>query len=135
MFLRFRATRLCLHWFILFLLSFAFASSAAAQQSKQLQPEPEFKRMLAAVKANSYDQFMANTDAAFKGGFPQKMFDGLAGKLGPRLQNGYSATFLTTLNQSGYVAYVWKLSFKDGGDDFLITMFTKDNAVSGFVTR
>ncbi len=133
--LRTRLSRMLLHVLILSLLAALLALLAAAQQKPQLQPEAEFKSMLDAVRSNSFEKFMANADASFKGGFPQQMFDGLARKLGPRLQSGYSATFLTTLKQQGYVVYAWKLSFKDGGDEYLITMFTKDDAVSGFVTR
>jgi hypothetical protein len=91
--------------------------------------------MLDAIQSKSYDRFVANGDARFRSGFTQKMFEELSTRLGPRMQQGYSISFLTTLHQQDYVVYVWKLAFKDGKDDYLVTMFIKNANVSGFMTR
>jgi hypothetical protein len=36
------------------------------------------------------------------------------------------------LNQQGYTVYLWKLEFKDGKDDVLVTMAVRDGKVGGF---
>jgi hypothetical protein len=93
------------------------------------------KPMLEAVQANAYDQFMAQADSAFKTHFPKPMFESLSRQLGPRLQLGYSTTYFGHLNQQAYTVYVWKLALKDGQGDYLLTLFFKDEKVSGFVAR
>ena len=114
---------------------FVLLLGAGAQAQTKLDPEATFKSMLDAVRASSYEQFMAHADATFKKRFTDKMFTEMTRQLGPKLQRGYTTTYLTSLNQGGYVAYVWKLSFPGGNDDFLMTLFTKNDAVSGLVTR
>ena len=115
-------------------LIIVFALTPALAQAPA-QFDKTFRQMLEAVQTNSYDQFMAQSDPWFKAGFTKKMFDELSQRLGPRLRQGYTADFLTTMNQQGYVVYVWKLSFMDKKDDFLATLFVKNGNVSGFVAR
>jgi len=93
------------------------------------------RQMLDAIQTKSYAKFVADGDERFRSGFTEKMFEDLARQLGPRLSQGYTPSFLTTLNQQGYVVYVWKLSFKDGRDDILATLFIKEGSVSGFIAR
>jgi hypothetical protein len=119
---------------VLPLLAVVLAAAPLAAQTK-LDPEATFKSMLDAVRWNSYEKFTAHADATFKARFTEKMFAEMTRQLGPKLEHGYKTTFLTTLNQGPYVAYVWKLSFSSGKDDYLMTMFTKGDAVSGLVTR
>ena len=93
------------------------------------------KQMLEAVKSASYSQFVAPGDPRFMTGFTQKMFEDLSKRLAPRLKKGYSTSYLGRLHQRGYVVYVWKLAFEDGGDDVLLTVFATDGKVSGFIPR
>lgn len=116
-------------------LAIVIASGPVSAQVPLRQYDTTLKRMFDAIQSKSYDQFVAAGDARFKAGFNPKMFEDLARQLGPRLQQGYSVAFLTTLKQQDYVLYVWKLAFKDGKDDFLITLFIKDGKVSGFIPR
>ena len=107
----------------------------APAQVLQGRYDRTLKNMLDAVQANSYDQFMAGADGKFKAGFTPTMFESLSRQLGPKLQQGYAVTFLTTLNQQDYVVYAWKLVLKDVQDDYLLTLFTRNGNVSGFVAR
>jgi hypothetical protein len=116
-------------------LTIVIATGQGLAQVPFRQYDTTLKRMFDAIQSNSYDGFVAEGDARFKTGFNPKMFKNLSRQLGPRLQQGYSVTFLTTLRQQGYVVYVWKLVFKDGRDDVLVTLFVKDGKVSGFVPR
>jgi len=91
--------------------------------------------MIAATENGSRDAFIAQGDASFRADITPPMFSGYSAQVGPRLKKGYSATFLATLRQEGYVVYVWKLEFKDGGDDMLFSLAIKDGKVGGFFLR
>jgi hypothetical protein len=119
--------------FTVLAVTIAAAPAPAQDQSKY---EPMFKKMLDAVQSNSYEQFLADGDARFKNGYTPKMFESLTSQLGPKLkQQGYELVYLTTMNQQDYTVYVWKLVLKNVRDDYLITLFTRDGKVSGFVAR
>ena len=109
------------------------APVAFAQAPPQI--EATMKNMLAAVQARSLQNFVAQGDASLKAGMTQRMLDSMSVELAPRLSQGYTATFLSTLNQEGYTVYLWKLAFKDGKDDLLVTMAVKDGKVGGFFLR
>jgi hypothetical protein len=97
--------------------------------------EAALKQMLEAVKIASYSQFVAPGDPRFLSGFTTKMFEDLNKRLAPRLKKGYSTSYLGQLHQRGYAVYVWKLTFEDGGDDVLLTVFAAGDKVSGFIPR
>lgn len=107
------------------------APVAFAQAPPQI--ETTMKNMLAAVQARSLQNFVAQGDASLKAGMTQRMLDSMSVQLAPRFSQGYTATFLSTLNQEGYTVYLWKLAFKDGKDDLLVTMAVKDGKVGGLV--
>jgi hypothetical protein len=46
------------------------------------------------------------------------MFDAVSSQLAPRLTEDYNIT----LKQMEYQIYLWKLSFADGGDEFVARM-------------
>lgn len=116
-------------------LSLVLASGPGFAQGPLRSYDDTLKQMLDSLQTKSYDQFVANGDENFKAGFTEKLFNDLAKMLGPRLHAGHNVAFLTVLHQDAYLVYVWKLSFKDGKNDFLINMATKDGKVSGFITR
>lgn len=108
--------------------SLALAETAAA-------PEATYKQMLAALQSGSVDQFVAEGDAAFKAAMTKPMLEHVSGRLAPRLAKGYTSTYLGRLSQQGFAVHLWKLEFKDGGDDVLVTMSVKDGKVGGFWLR
>jgi hypothetical protein len=112
-------------------LLFALASHFGWAQAPQ-PIETIMKSMLAAALANSLPDFVAAGDVAFQAGMTKPMLDSLSRQLGPRLKEGYTATFLSKLNQQGYTVYLWKLELKDGKDDVLVTMAVRDGKVGGF---
>jgi hypothetical protein len=115
-------------------LLFALASHLGWAQAPQ-PIETIMKSMVAATQANSLSDFVAAGDAAFQAGMTKPMLDSLSRQLGPRLRQGYTASFLGMLNQEGYTVYLWKLEFKDGKDDVLVTMAVRDGKVGGFWLR
>lgn len=115
----------------------ALAQAPYVQAPVQAPPamETTFKNMLAALQSGSLADFVASGDAAFRSGMNQAMLDSVRSKMAPRMSGGYTSMFLGTLVQEGYTIYLWKLSFKDGLDDRLITMAVKDGKVAGFFLR
>lgn len=93
------------------------------------------KQMLTAIQTDSFDQFVAPGDAAFKAAMTKPMLEHVGHGLAARLKAGYTATYLGALNQMGFAVHLWKLEFKGGGDDVLVTMSVKDGKVGGFWLR
>jgi len=113
------------------LLLWSTATPAVAAEAPAAV-EADMKAMLAAIQANALDAFVARGDAAFKSGMTRQLLEAVSGQLAARLKQGYNATFLGQLNQQGYTVYLWKLSFDDKKDDYLVKMAVKDGRVGGF---
>jgi hypothetical protein len=94
--------------------------------------EASFTNLITAIKENNYDKFVSEGNSAFKEGITKQMFTQLSAQLAPRINKGYSIVFLGELKQQGYQVYLWKLKFKDGGDDSLARLSIKDRKVGGF---
>lgn len=90
------------------------------------------KRLLGAVEVSDYDSFVAEGNAVFKAGITEQMFGGISTQLSPRMKKGYDTTYLGQLKQQGLQVYLWKLEFKDAGDDTLAKLVLKDGKVAGF---
>ncbi len=118
-----------------FLLCLALLLGIVAQNGwAQAPPDVEatFKKMLAATQSPSRNAFVADGDASFQADITPAMFNSFSAEFAPRLKRGYTTTFVTQLRQDGYSVYVWKIEFKDGGDDLLFTLAIKDGKVGGF---
>ncbi|MDV2997793.1 MAG: hypothetical protein N4J56_007498 [Chroococcidiopsis sp. SAG 2025] len=125
--------------------SFALAqikgTSAQIQQVEQAQSMQQPKKsvptiftfLMAAIEENNYGNFVAQGNVAFKQGITKEMFTQVSAQLAPRMKKGYSPVFLGELKQQGYQVYLWKLTFLDGGDDFLARLSLKDGEVGGFL--
>jgi hypothetical protein len=91
-----------------------------------------FKNLMAAAVSNNYEGFIAQCDAAMKVNMTKPMLEGVSREIEPRAKRGYDAHYLGELNQRGYKVHLWRLSFKDGGDDVLATLSLKDGKAGGF---
>jgi hypothetical protein len=94
--------------------------------------EVSLKRMLSALQSGSYDDFLWDAEPPFREALKRTTFDAVAAQVSPRLKGGYTLSYLGTLNQVGYAVSLWKITFKDGGDDVLAKVSTKDGRVGGF---
>jgi hypothetical protein len=119
------------------LVAVALLFGLAAQGWAQAPPQFEatLKKMLSALESNSLPDFVAEGDPALQAATAPPMFNNLSRRLGTRLKNGYTATYLAELKQQGYMVYLWKLEFSDSGDDILVTMAIRDGKVGGFWLR
>jgi len=91
-------------------------------------------KLINAVQNDDYDAFMADGNSLFKG-ISQEQFDAVSAQLASRLKAGHTLTYFGEMKKLGYHVTVWKISFKDGGDDDLVEMSVKDGKVGGFWIR
>jgi hypothetical protein len=96
---------------------------------------PFLDKLLTAIKQNDYDSYVADYTASFKAVTTKQIVAGISEQLAPRMKKGYEVIFLTELKQRGQKAYLWKLTFKDGGDDVSAKVWLKDGKVSGFLLQ
>ncbi len=113
-------------FFVLF-----FLTSFALHAADNAQAEKIFKSLLAAQTARDYDAFVADADDKVKAALTKTQFDAASDLINKRTSGGYETTFLGELNQHGYQVFLYRLRFKDGGDDMLCTMSLKDDKVGG----
>ncbi len=112
-------------------VAFVIAATTHAALAQVPQPvEDTMKRMLSAAQANALDDFVAQADPAAKSAMTKQMQD-IRQELGGRIKQGYVATYWGSLNQDGYDVHVWKLDFRDGKDDYLLTLAVRDRKVAG----
>ncbi len=88
-------------------------------------------KLFTALVNDDYDAFIADGNDAFKG-LKKEQFETVVQQLGPRIKAGYTVTYLGDLKEKGYAVTLWKITFKDGGDDLLGTLSIKDGKVGGF---
>lgn len=119
--------------FLALVLGVGTARAANAQAPAPI--EAIMKNMLAAVQANSLQDFVAAGDMSFKTGMTVPMLDAVSKQMAPRLKQGYTTAYVGKLNQHGYTVHLWKVEFKDGKDDFLVTMAVRNGEVGGFWFR
>ena len=96
---------------------------------------PVLDKLLKAVEMNDYDSFVADGTDAFKTGITKQIFDGVSNQASPRLKKGCTCLFLGELKQQGCQVYLWKLVFKDGGDDGFAKLAIKDGKVAGLLLQ
>lgn len=87
---------------------------------------------ITSLTRNDYKSFILNGSDEFKKITIQD-FAKVVQQLSGRLTKGHEEIFLTVLNQDGYLVHVWKVTFKDKGNDILAKMIVgKDDKVLGF---
>jgi hypothetical protein len=106
-------------------------SSALAATSAPAAAERVLAKMIEAVKAQSYDDFLADADAKLKSQFSRQQFEGICGLYTAPLRKGYRLEYLGQLRQREAFVYLWKVSVVDGQDESLIRLVMKDGKASG----
>lgn len=96
---------------------------------------PFLDKMLTALEENDYESFVADMTGSFKAQTTKQIVAGINEQLGSRMRRGYDVIFLADLKQRGQKAFLWKLIFKDGGDDWSAKVWLKDGKVSGFLLQ
>lgn len=89
--------------------------------------------ILDATASGNYDLFTTVGNSYYKAGITKQMFEGVSEQLSPRMGEGYSITYLGHLKQLHYQIYLWKLSFEDGGDEFVARLTMDGDKVAGIL--
>jgi len=96
---------------------------------------PFLDAMLTAIEEDDYDGFVADTSSSFKATLTKETVATINEHLASRMKKGYDVIFLTELQQRGQKAYLWKLTFKDGGEEWTAKLWLKDGKVTGFLLQ
>ena len=91
--------------------------------------------MIDAVKAESYDAFLADADANMKKQLSRQQFEGLCGLYTKPLKKGYTRTYFGQLMKKGMVVYLWKVAAVGAPEEVLIRMAVKDGKVAGVLVQ
>ena len=120
-------------WATLFAALALFAAIAGVRASEPDKAvQKTFDKLLGAIKTGDRAAFIANATDAVKEATKQEVLDALKKDLGSRLDKGYKATYLCQLKQAGCQVHLWKVTFKDEGDDLVVRVALKDGKVAGF---
>ena len=92
-------------------------------------------KMIEAVKAESYDDFLTDADAQLKSNLSRQQFEGLCGLYTAPLRKGYKFEYLGQLRQRGMSVHLWKIAVVDGQDEGLIRLVLKDGKTYGFTVQ
>ncbi len=122
--------KLLLPAFLLFQLGLA-APPTRADGTAPPEAEKLLLRMIEAVKAESYEAFLADGDANLKKQLSRQQFEGMCGLYTKPLKRGYTLEYFGQLKQRGMAVYVWKASAAGAQEDVLVKLAMKDGKVSG----
>jgi hypothetical protein len=121
--------------FVLALTSFIAPVYAAENATPPPAVERIFKQLMTATISNDYDAFAALCDDPMKAALTKQNLEGVSKQIEPRSKRGYESDYLGELKQRGYQIHLWRLRFKDAGDDVLATLSLKDGKVGGFFLK
>ncbi len=125
-----RALRFLLPAFVLFQLSVA-TRPVRAEGNAPPEAEKLLLRMIDAVKAESYEAFLADADANLKKQLSRQQFEGMCGLYTKPLKKGYTLEYLGQLRQRGFAVHLWKVTATGATEDALIRLAVKDGKVGG----
>ena len=107
----------------------ATAATAAAKETVVLN------KLLRAIEANDYDSFVADGTPEVKAALTKQMIAGVSAQVAPRMKKGYTTIYLGELKQAKCQVYLWKLAYKDGGDDTLARLTLRNGKVAGVLLQ
>jgi hypothetical protein len=89
--------------------------------------------LLAATATGDYDRFVSVLDDGFRQRMTPATFQSLSQGLAPRMQAGYTSTYLGQLRHRGSQISLWRIVFEDGGDDRLARITMSQDRVIGLL--
>jgi len=88
--------------------------------------------LLTAIATNNYDAFVSNAVSSFKKIISQETFRQASVGLSPRLKKGYDLQYLGSFKNHGAETFLWRIIYKDGGDDMLAELELQNDKVVFF---
>jgi cellulose biosynthesis protein BcsQ len=120
---------------LLLTLVLALFASPTLRAEDDALADTLFQKLLAAQVAKDYDAFVMDASTGLKAALSKTQFEASSDIMIPKLAAGYEIMPLGELNQRGYEVYLYRLRFKNGGDDMLGTLSLKDGKVGGIFFR
>jgi hypothetical protein len=111
------------------------AAADAAAETADTEAQTTLGTLLTAIQADDYEGFMRPMDDVMKAALTKPSFEVLVGQFAPRLRRGYESKYLTDLRKKDFKTYLWKLTFKDGGEELVAEMSIQDHKVNGLYFR
>jgi hypothetical protein len=127
--------RICLSLILAFTLFLSLLQVVRAEGSAPPEAERLLGRLIEAVKAESYDAFLADADANMKKQLSRQQFEGLCGLYTKPLKKGYTLEYFGQLKQKGMAVYVWKVASPAAPDEVLVRLWLKDGKVGGVTVQ
>jgi len=116
----------------IFSFTIATHDSLAADQNLK---DSTIIEMLSAVQADNYDAFMAKKSEEFRKAIPKDNFQNISASLSARLKTQHELIYFGSFKREGHEIFLWKISYKDNGNDNLIMIAFRNRDVSGFWFR
>jgi hypothetical protein len=88
--------------------------------------------LLTAIATSNYDAFIANGTPSLKTIITKETFRQASAGLSPRLKKGYELQYLGSFKHQGVETFLWKIIYKDGGDDMLSELELQNDKVAFF---
>jgi hypothetical protein len=93
--------------------------------------DAHMKRMLDAIKAKKYDEFVESPTPRFREQ-GRSAFGVAAAHYAPMLLKGYKTTYLGRIHKPERAISLWKLQPAGGGEDYLVRVVMMGELVDGF---
>jgi len=116
-------------------LTLAPGKPALAAPGAPAGAERVLVKMIEAVKAQSYDDFLTDADDHLKTNLSRQQFEGICGLYTAPLRKGYRLEYLGQLRQQGTYVYLWKITIIGGQDETLLRLVTKNGKAYGFTVQ
>ncbi len=88
--------------------------------------------MTAALSTADYEAFISGLGEGARERVTRERFEQMFEPYIARFKGGFESAYLTQLRQEGCEVHVWKVTFRDGGDDYLIKLALENGKVAGF---
>ncbi len=88
--------------------------------------------MVEAIRARSYQDFLANGDVQLRAQVGRPQFDDLCSRYAEPLGKGYRLMYVDHLRRRGTLVVLWKLTLADSDDEALLTIVMRDSRVEDF---
>jgi hypothetical protein len=116
-------------------LMVAHAAPARAEGAAPPEAQKLLLKMIEAVKAESYEAFLADADANLKKQLSRQQFEGMCGLYSKPLKKGYTLEYFGQLKKRDMAVYVWKVSAAGAQEEVLVRLAVKDGKVGGVMVQ
>jgi hypothetical protein len=118
---------------LVFAAAMVLGSSAVVSAAEPSKEDAALSsKLITAIEKSDYDTFIAEADAPVRKALTKELFASTCAKYATRFHAGYEVSYLGDLNQYGCHVTLWKISFKDHGDDALVTQVVKGGRIAGY---